>query len=221
MNVAVDTEQMRPEYFWDDLEAAAEIVQWENEHMAEVALVQPPAKTSNDIDQLGFKQQIVQNKPKMQPLAVSTISQELAAAAEIIQWENEHEVSPEVTAFDDSSKGDPGRHAPQFQLLPEHATDGFERHKQNAVESKCPLTNNITSRLQSKSNSQRKRLLVESPPAPPHFSATPGGSNQRPTTSSYPSENHQDDPTVEFIDKHILEDKFEVPVLEFLDMMLA
>jgi len=45
-NPVVEAEQVRPEYFWDDLEAAAEIVQWEKEHMAEVAIEQPPKPAS-------------------------------------------------------------------------------------------------------------------------------------------------------------------------------
>ncbi|UIZ20590.1 hypothetical protein KXD40_001046 [Peronospora effusa] len=97
-NKVVETEHVRPQCFWDDLEAAAEIVQWENEQMAEVALEQLPATTATNVNQqFGTLQHEVRQlteveTPNIQPPAVVSLSQELLAAADIIQWEKEHEV---------------------------------------------------------------------------------------------------------------------------------
>ncbi|KAF1775704.1 Rhodanese-like domain [Phytophthora cactorum] len=180
-NQVVKTQQTRPDFFWDDLEAAAEIAQWENEHMAEVTLVQPSlAKTprgfSRKDDALQHSQRMRQGKPKTRTppdSAISTISQELAAAAEIIQWEKEHEVFPDVPAIrrpGGSSDSDPELDAPQFQLLPVQVTDNFE-HQQNAIEAVHPQGNSAKSgrnlprnNPQLKSRSNRKRPLVAAPP---------------------------------------------------------
>jgi hypothetical protein len=88
-NPVVEAEQVRPEYFWDDLEAAAEIVQWEKEHMAEVAIEQPPKPQRDCRASCGVVGQ--QRQPQPAVSRASSLSQELAAAAEIIQWEKEHE----------------------------------------------------------------------------------------------------------------------------------
>ncbi|KAG3109485.1 hypothetical protein PI124_g5186 [Phytophthora idaei] len=243
-NQVVKTQQTRPDFFWDDLEAAAEIAQWENEHMAEVTLVQPSlAKTprgfSRKDDALQHSQRMRQGNPKTRTppdSAISTISQELAAAAEIIQWEKEHEVFPDVPAIrrpGGSSDSDPELDAPQFQLLPVQVTDDFE-HQQNAIEAVHPQGNSAKSgrnlprnNPQLKSRSHRKRPLVAAPPpALPHSNAVsskaanPRGESKSHSASSHPSEAHRG-PTAEFIDKHLLEDKLELPVLEFLDMMLG
>ncbi|GMF25869.1 unnamed protein product [Phytophthora lilii] len=99
-NPKVEKEQVRPEYFWDDLEAAAEIVQWENEHMAEAAMKQPTPEVAGSFQrqsspkQNAFEQQILAGETEAQlpgSSVIPSISQEIAAAAEIIQWENEHE----------------------------------------------------------------------------------------------------------------------------------
>ncbi|EEY57314.1 uncharacterized protein PITG_11156 [Phytophthora infestans T30-4] len=67
--------------------------------MAEAALVQPPAKTPRrENDAVRLAQQIRQAAPKTRTPPTSSISQELVAAAEIIQWEKEHEVFPDVPA---------------------------------------------------------------------------------------------------------------------------
>ena len=102
-NVMAETKHARPECFWDDLEAAAEIVQWENEHMAEVALEpQVPATKMAPDEECGGSQQSSHYRRELptaipnQPPAVISFSQELLAAADIIQWEKEHESLPEV-----------------------------------------------------------------------------------------------------------------------------
>ncbi|KAG1703811.1 hypothetical protein DVH05_006821 [Phytophthora capsici] len=95
-NLAAEVD--RSEFFWDDLEAAAEIVQWENEHMAKVALVRPPANTYNqelNTTEYGRGQQIQQGRQRPAISTIPSLSQELAAAAEIIEWEKKHEDSPE------------------------------------------------------------------------------------------------------------------------------
>ncbi|KAL3672118.1 hypothetical protein V7S43_002781 [Phytophthora oleae] len=220
-NPTAEVEQARPDFFWDDLEAAAEIVQWENERMAKVALVRPPVSTPSrelDTTEYGLGQQTHQGRAEAQRPAVSTIpslSQELAAAAEIIEWEKKNEVSPEKSAFSrsvDSPFNESEVQAPQFQLLPVHITDDFEKHESNA---KHPNLN-----PKPKSKSHRKRPLVAEPsPALSH--SNPDGENQRNSTSSHPSETHPN--PAAFLEKHIreVEDKLELPVLEFLDMMLA
>ncbi|CAH0478614.1 unnamed protein product [Peronospora belbahrii] len=235
----VDTAHARSQCFWDDLEAAAEIVQWENEQLAEATLLQPPVTTATSSDH-AFD--TVQNEAQhhteveaatTQAAAVISLSQELLAAAEIIQWENEHEVSHELSAINkqgDSSCSDHEHDAPQFQLLP---VDDFKQQDENLSESIQPH-DNITSQL----NRRNSNSLLKSnahcmrPQALPATSALqrsstvsseaakPSGEHQRNPTSSY-SSLHQRDPTTEFIDKHLLEDKLEFSVLEFLDMMLA
>ncbi|KAL4176152.1 hypothetical protein KRP22_001106 [Phytophthora ramorum] len=105
-NSGVEAEHVRPEYFWDDLEAAAEIVQWEHEHMAEAALEQIPPKTPRGFDgtiQKASGRQMLRDEGSTRSRGVSSLSQELAAAAEIIQWEKEHEVSPEAPALPHSN----------------------------------------------------------------------------------------------------------------------
>ncbi|KAF4046658.1 hypothetical protein GN244_ATG01049 [Phytophthora infestans] len=235
-NPTVETEQTRPDYFWDDLEAAAEIVQWEHEHMAEAALVQPPAKTPRrENDAVRLAQQIRQAAPKTRTPPTSSISQELVAAAEIIQWEKEHEVFPDVPAFsrrDDSPGSNPEFEAPQFQLLPVQVTDDVE-HERNteAVHlqgNRAISAQNLTSNNpQSMSKSHRKRpLAASSPPALTPSSTVsckalaPRGKTDSLSTSTQPSENQRDS-AAEFIDKHFVEDKLELPVLDFLEMMLG
>ncbi|ETP20145.1 hypothetical protein F441_06077 [Phytophthora nicotianae CJ01A1] len=243
-NQAVEIEPARPDYFWNDFEAAAEIVQWEHEHMAEAALVQPPAKTPRDfnrqVDALQHSQHIQYEKPRTRTppgSGIPSISQELAAAAEIIQWEKEHEIVPDVPApcrLGENSDNDPEFDAPQFQLLPVQVIDDVD-HERNAIKpvhlqrgSAQPGLKLPNNDPQLKSRSHRKRPLVTSPPpALPHNSAVsstaakcPGGKNKSHSTSPRSSEN-QRDRTAEFLDKHLLENKLELPVLEFLDMMLA
>ncbi|CAI5711989.1 unnamed protein product [Peronospora farinosa] len=133
-NKVVETEHVRPQCFWDDLEAAAEIVQWENEQMAEVALEQLPATTATNVNQeFGTLQHEVRQlteveTPNIQPPAVVSLSQELLAAADIIQWEKEHEVPG------DSSGSDHELEAPQFQLLPVQITDDCEQQNEKLPE---------------------------------------------------------------------------------------
>ena len=130
----VETKHVRPQCFWDDLEAAAEIVQWENEQMAEVALEQFPATTTPNFDQeFGTMQHQVRQPTEAEisntrPSAVVSLSQELLAAAEIIQWEKEHEMSPKAsgTLYDRSNfYGDEPTYASSFlntQLLTNKVT---------------------------------------------------------------------------------------------------
>lgn len=104
-NVAALNFQNRPEFFWNDLEAAAEIAQWENEHMAEAALVLSVDKSplKDDPNPEAFQPSLGQQVPQgshntrtstrtHSSSVVPSISQELAAAAEIIRWENEHKI---------------------------------------------------------------------------------------------------------------------------------
>ncbi|KAG1703812.1 hypothetical protein DVH05_006821 [Phytophthora capsici] len=141
-NLAAEVD--RSEFFWDDLEAAAEIVQWENEHMAKVALVRPPANTYNqelNTTEYGRGQQIQQGRQRPAISTIPSLSQELAAAAEIIEWEKKHEDSPEksgIRAFNESICGESEAQAPQFQLLPVHITENHES-KPN-LQSKPKLT---------------------------------------------------------------------------------
>ncbi|KAL4137538.1 hypothetical protein PRIC2_001057 [Phytophthora ramorum] len=105
-NSGAEAEHVRPEYFWDDLEAAAEIVQWEHEHMAEAALEQIPPKTPRGFDgtiQKASGRQMLRDEGSTRSHGISSLSQELAAAAEIIQWEKEHEISPEAPALPHSN----------------------------------------------------------------------------------------------------------------------
>ncbi|KAG7395227.1 hypothetical protein PHYBOEH_004032 [Phytophthora boehmeriae] len=103
----VESEQMRHECFWDDLEAAAEIVQWEMDNMAEAALQHPSAKVDqcSNGERAAAEQNVLDlesnqhdDKPgKHGSSGIPSLSQELAAAAEIVQWELDHEGSAEVS----------------------------------------------------------------------------------------------------------------------------
>uniref|UniRef100_A0AAV1UF33 Uncharacterized protein n=1 Tax=Peronospora matthiolae TaxID=2874970 RepID=A0AAV1UF33_9STRA len=246
-NVVAEIKHARPECFWDDLEAAAEIVQWENEHMAEAALEPqaPAAKIAPD-EECGGSQQSSHYRRELptaipnQPPAVISFSQELLAAADIIQWEKEHESLPEVPAAlgspgGDSSDGDRELDAPQFQLLPVHVTDDLEQPSSDPRGSvhDYQVDNNsfdrpISNGQQHPSRQPHHRSWVAAPqPALPHTNAVPArvtetsGVQQLHQTASHPPQSHHSPTTTEFIDKHLLEDKLEFPVLEFLDMMLA
>ena len=104
-SVVDETKHARPECFWDDLEAAAEIVQWENEHMAEAALEQQqqlPATQIAPDEECGDTYQSSHHRRESpavdnRPPTVISFSQELLAAADIVQWEKERERDvPEV-----------------------------------------------------------------------------------------------------------------------------
>ncbi|CAI5731613.1 unnamed protein product [Peronospora destructor] len=236
-NEVAETEHARPQCFWDDLEAAAEIVQWENEQMAEVALEQLPATATNFDQEFGTVQHEVRQPtevetPNTRPPAVVSLSQELLAAAEIIQWEKEHEVSSEVPAFNkqgDSSGSDHELEAPHFQLLPVHITDDWEQQNEKRPETVRPHDNIKShhelqrSNFQPKSNAHRKRPLAALPSSASAISSKAAKSSEKHQCNPTPSCSslNQRDPTTEFIDKHLLEDKLEFPVLEFLNMMLA
>ncbi|CAI5731602.1 unnamed protein product [Peronospora destructor] len=236
-NEDAETKHARPQCFWDDLEAAAEIVQWENEQMAEVAVEQLPATATNSDQEFGIVQHEVRQPteaetPNTRPPAVVSLSQELLAAAEIIQWEKEHEVSSEVPAFNeqgDSSGSDHELEAPHFQLLPVHITDDWEQQNEKRPETVRPHDNIKShhelqrSNFQPKSNAHRKRPLAALPSSASAISSKAAQSSEKHQRNPTPSCSslNQRDSTTEFIDKHLLEDKLEFPVLEFLNMMLA
>ncbi|CAI5710301.1 unnamed protein product [Hyaloperonospora brassicae] len=240
-----ETKHARPESFWDDLEAAAEIVQWENEHMAEAALEQQqqlPATQIAPDEECGDTYQSSHHRRESpavdnRPPTVISFSQELLAAADIVQWEKERERDvPEVPASSqpgDSSGSDHEPDAPQFQLLPVHITDDVQQPSQTFHESVLRQVSNSRDRP----NSTGQQLHPRGPQVDRSSAAVPQPALQQNSavsasvtkasdvhqlrqTSSHPSRHQHGSPT-EFIDKHLLEDKLGFPVLEFLDMMLA
>ncbi|KAI9923230.1 hypothetical protein PsorP6_002018 [Peronosclerospora sorghi] len=137
-NNSTTTEPARPDCFWDDLEAAAEIIQWENEHMAKVTLEQGSSKTASGLDREATDnlrgQTVSLKETKPSGLSdVPSLSQELAAAAEIIEWEQEHEVCSEVPAAS-VRHSDNKLDTPHFQLLPVQITDNLGKHDKERAE---------------------------------------------------------------------------------------
>ncbi|KAE9008354.1 hypothetical protein PR003_g16261 [Phytophthora rubi] len=231
-NPAIEAEQVRPEYFWDDLEAAAEIVQWENEHMAEVALEKPSVAAVPK----SFHGEAGIPHPQQVPEApqIPSISQELAAAAEIIQWENEHEHSPEIpeihrvnqcndpamTVSRSGDSSDSDLDAPQFQLLQIDTTEVGEPQRQTSSERATRVQ--PSKKLATKPKASHKRPLEATPlPVMSEGDVVSNKAENARGRPALPPPRGQRDPTTEFMYKHLLDDKLELPVLEFLDMMLA
>ncbi|GMF47305.1 unnamed protein product [Phytophthora fragariaefolia] len=176
MTTAAATEQERPEYFWDDLEAAAEIVQWENEHMAEVTLDQSRVDDAPEKfhEGYGILQDVSGGNQNLQPAAVSripSISQELAAAADIIQWENEHELPHElpeplrVNQYNDAfaQPRDTDHDAPQFRLLPVYNADEGDTQLQDPSAQSVEVPIQPRKEPPTKPSKSRKRLLEATP----------------------------------------------------------
>ncbi|KAG6620111.1 Rhodanese-like domain [Phytophthora cinnamomi] len=117
--------------------------------------------------------------PKKKQTVAAKQKHELAAAAEIIQWENEHELPSVIQRVDQCND----------------------------------------------EKTHKRPLEATSPPALPGNNAdsnkTTNCHGRDPVRPALSPPRNQHDPTAEFIEKHLLDGKLELPVLEFLDMMLA
>lgn len=175
---ATETDQVRPDDFWDDIEAAAEIVLWENEHQAEGALELPTENAVSNDNQntnTSVSKQIRPGNVKVgttSDAAIPSISQELVAAAEIIQWETNQEnymnaSNNGVCRPSDDSDSDPVAKAPQLQLLPVQVTDDSE-HEQEAIVTRsrdgCEMFEpDLCRGTHDKLKPHRKRLMAAAP----------------------------------------------------------
>ncbi|KAL7692466.1 putative Rhodanese-like domain, rhodanase, Rhodanese-like domain superfamily [Plasmopara halstedii] len=221
---ATSNKQTRPEDFWKDFEAAAEIAQWENEHLAEAALAQSEKniyrEDNTDVLQSPLDEHVSKESFQTQhsPIpAIVSISQELAAAAEIIQWENEHGDrcdSPELEV-------------PQYGIL---RTDVLEI-EQNAIEASYPQQVNsknsngntpIEELISTQCKIQQDTAQASAQPDSIAIADTPSRSDKKnPKCLTSPHQSPERHNPTEFIKKHFLEDKLELQVLKFLDMMLS